>query len=122
VLIADDSRDARDMYGQYLRHRGFRTFTTPDGAAAVELAIELRPDVVVMDLSMPLFDGLTAIKRLKQHPRPRPIPVILLTGYPSLAIERGALEAGADVFLTKPCLPEDLEGHVRRVLESGPNR
>jgi DNA-binding response OmpR family regulator len=48
--------------------------------------------------------------------------VILLTGYPHKAIEKGALEAGVDIFLTKPCLPEDLEGHVRRLLEGKGNR
>ena len=52
-----------------------------------------------------------------KHLNPK-IPVILLTGYPHAAIERGALESGVDVFLTKPCLPEELETHVRRLMES----
>jgi CheY-like chemotaxis protein len=81
------------------------------------MALEYRPDVVVMDLAMPYVDGITAIRRLKMHPRTRRIPVILLTGYPSKAIQQGALEAGADVFLTKPCLPEDLERYVVQLTE-----
>lgn len=117
VLIADDSRDAREIYALYLNHCGFRTYTTPDGESAVDLAIGHRPDVVVMDLSMPHVDGITAIRRLKMHPRTRAIPVILLTGYPSRAAERDAIQAGADLFLTKPCLPEDLERHVRALLK-----
>jgi CheY-like chemotaxis protein len=71
-----------------------------------------------MDLSMPEVDGITATQRIRRHPRTRNIPVILLTGYPQKAIQRGALEAGVNVFLTKPCLPEDIELHVRRLLES----
>jgi two-component system cell cycle response regulator DivK len=116
VLIVDDSRDAREIYAAYLNHRGFRTYTSPDGSAAIDMALEYRPDVVVMDLTMPYIDGITALRRLKTHPRTKQIPVILLTGYPSKAIERGAIEAGAEIFLTKPCLPEDLERHVRDLL------
>jgi CheY-like chemotaxis protein len=105
------------MYALYLKHCGFSTYTSPDGSAAIEMALEYRPDVVVMDLAMPYVDGITALRRLKMHPRTRRIPVILLTGYPSKAIEQGAIESGAEVFLTKPCLPEDLERHVRDLLK-----
>jgi two-component system cell cycle response regulator DivK len=118
VLIVDDSRDARELYGMYLHHVGFSVRAVADGEAAVAAAVEMRPDVVVMDLSMPTVDGIAATQRIRQNPRTRDVPVILLTGFPQKAIERGALEAGVDVFLTKPCLPEDLEAHVRRVLES----
>jgi two-component system, cell cycle response regulator DivK len=117
VLIVDDSRDAREIYAAYLNHRGFRTYTSPDGSAAIDMALEYHPDVIVMDLTMPYVDGITAIRRLKMHPRTRRIPVILLTGYPSKATRQGAIEAGAQVFLTKPCLPEDLERHLRDVLQ-----
>ena len=71
-----------------------------------------------MDLTMPRLDGLAAAQELRRLPRTRHIPIILLTGYPATAIDRGALDADVDVFLTKPCLPEDLETHVRRLLES----
>ena len=117
VLIADDTRDARELYGLYLSHQGFSIELASDGLNAVDLAIKLRPDVIVMDLSMPGLDGITATQRLKAHPRTRHIPIILLTGYAYKAIAHGALEGGVDVFLTKPCLPEDLEVHVRRLLE-----
>jgi two-component system cell cycle response regulator DivK len=115
VLIADDTRDARELYGLYLTHQGFSVELAADGVAAVDAAIRLRPDVIVMDLSMPTLDGIAATQRLKAHPRTQSIPVILLTGYPYKAIQRGALEGGVEVFLTKPCLPEDLESHVRRL-------
>ena len=77
---------------------------------------DLKPDVIVIDLAMPRLDGVSAIRRLKESPSAGRIPVILLTGHAMQAIQQGAMEAGADVFLTKPCLPEDLEDNVRRVI------
>jgi two-component system cell cycle response regulator DivK len=116
VLIVDDSEAAREMYAEYLNYRGFWTITAPDGEAAVAIARSVRPSLVVMDLAMPGLDGIGAIRRLKQLPQTRRIPVILLTGHAVQAIEQGALEAGAAAFITKPCLPEDLEQHIQRLL------
>jgi two-component system, cell cycle response regulator DivK len=117
ILIADDVRDARDLYAAYFESRGFRAITARDGNEALALAQSLRPHVIVTDLAMPHLDGITVTRRLKKDPHTRSIPIIVLTGYPETAIDGGALEAGAAVFLTKPCLPEDLEVHVRRLLD-----
>ena len=117
VLVVDDSPHVREMYSEYLRHRGFGVLAASDGLAAVQLALGARPDVIIMDFAMPNMSGTTAIKRLSNHARTRNIPVVVLTGYPYEAIEEGALEAGAAMLLTKPCLPEALEGHVRSLLE-----
>jgi CheY-like chemotaxis protein len=117
VLIVDDTADTREMYSQYLTSRGFTVLTARDGAFGVDMALRRRPDVIVMDLAMPNVDGITATQRLKREIETRRTPILILTGYPMQAIERGALEAGADVFLTKPCLPEDLEQHVQRLLD-----
>jgi CheY-like chemotaxis protein len=116
VLIADDTSDTRDIYSLYLQHRGYTVLTAPDGHVALELAREHQPDVVIMDLSMPRLDGLAATKRLKRDARTRRTPVIILTAYPLKPNQQGAHEAGAAVFLTKPCLPEDLEQHIVRLL------
>ena len=116
LLIVDDTADVRDLYAEYFTASGCRVATAVDGAAGVAAARLHRPDVIVMDLSMPRGDGITAIKNLKSDAGTRNVPVILLTGYPYRAIEQGVLEAGADVFLTKPCLPEDLEAHVQHLL------
>ena len=118
MLIVDDSHHARELYATYFHHVGFSVRVVADGHAAIDAAVKMRPDVVVMDLAMPGLDGITATQRIRRHRRLRDTPVILLTGYPHTAIERRALESGVDVFLTKPCLPEDLEAHVRRLLES----
>jgi len=116
VLIVDDSLHTRELYTEYLTFRGLGVLTAPDGEAGLTLALAMKPDVIVMDLAMPGLNGITVTHRLKQHPRTRRIPVIVLTGYAFRAIQQGALEAGADAFLTKPCLPEDLERSVRDLL------
>jgi two-component system, cell cycle response regulator DivK len=115
VLIADDTTDTRDLYADYFQARGFSVVTAPDGATAVHAAREYVPDVIVMDLAMPQIDGITAVRRIKADARTQRSRVILLTGYPHRVVEWGAFEAGADLFLTKPCLPEVLERYVNRL-------
>ena len=100
----------------YLAHAGYQSVAAPDGHAGVEAARQFNPDVIVMDLSMPRMDGISATQSLKQDRHTRNIPVILLTGFPERAINERGLEAGVDLFLTKPCLPEDLEDHIRRLI------
>ena len=116
ILVVDDTSDTRDIYSLYLSSKGFKVPTARDGISGLEAASVHQPDVIVMDLSMPGVDGIEATRRLKADPRTAHIPVVLLTAYPLNAVQGGALEAGADDFLTKPCLPDKLERHVRRLL------
>ena len=116
LLIADDTADTRALYCLYLTYRGFKVLTARDGEIAVEMALRHRPDVVVMDLAMPRLDGVAATRRLKSDARTRHTRIILLTAHPLEAVQQGALQAGVDGFLTKPCLPEDLEQHVRGLI------
>jgi CheY-like chemotaxis protein len=122
ILIADDTTDSRDLYAEYFETRGFSVVTARDGVHAVQVALEHVPEVIVMDLAMPQIDGLTAIQRIKADARLQQTRVIVLTGY-HFALERSALEAGADLFLRKPCLPERLELHVNALRqEQNPDR
>jgi two-component system, cell cycle response regulator DivK len=116
ILVVDDNADTRELLALYFAQLGYAVVTAQDGEAGVAAALHHRPDIILMDLSMPRLDGVGALKRLKADPRASAVPVILLTAYPHHAIQQGALEAGASVFLTKPCLPEDVEQHVRRLL------
>ena len=120
VLIVDDSVHTREVYAMYLNAVGYDARTASNGEEAVVLAGVITPDVIVMDLVLPGISGNTAARLLKLDPRTRRIPVILLTGHPERAIQGRALERGVDDFLTKPCLPNDLEGHVRRLIDKRP--
>jgi two-component system, cell cycle response regulator DivK len=121
VLVVDDATHTRELYTEYLTYRGIAAVGAPDAETGLGLARTLRRDVIVMDLAMPRLNGIAATQRLRQDPRTQRIPVIILTGFAFRAIEQGALEAGAAAFLTKPCLPEDLELKIRELLgPSGP--
>jgi two-component system, cell cycle response regulator DivK len=122
ILIVDDVSDTREMYAFYFRKQGFTVFTALDGRNGLDVAMAQRPDVIVMDLSMPGMDGIAVTRAIKRDARVRHIPILILTGYPMRAVQEGVLEAGADGFLTKPCLPDELEQHVRRLLDAGPQR
>jgi CheY-like chemotaxis protein len=116
VLVIDDAEDNRSIYAFFLEHEGFDVAVAADGEAGVDQAQQGEFDVIVMDLTMPKMDGWEATRRLKGDARTRTIPIIVLTGYPSMAGEREALAAGSDRYLTKPCLPQTLAAEIRRVL------
>ena len=116
VLVVDDYQDAREMYAEYLSFSGFRVEEASTGAEAIEKAFALRPDVILMDLSLPGMDGWTATRRLKNDERTRGIPVVALTGHALAGASEGARQAGCDAFVTKPCLPDELVVEVRRML------
>jgi CheY-like chemotaxis protein len=116
VLLVDDFDDNREMYAEYLVFAGLRVAEAQNGLEALERARTLRPDVVVMDLALPGVDGWEATRRLKEDAATRDIPVIALTGHALAGHSRSAFEAGCDIFITKPCLPERLLQEIQRVL------
>jgi hypothetical protein len=117
ILVVDDYEDAREMYAEYLQYSGFRVAEARNGLEAMEKAFELRPDLILMDLSLPVMDGWEATRRLKADGRTKSIPVVALTGHARAGHSEGARKAGCDAFVTKPCLPDALVLEVRRVLE-----
>jgi two-component system, cell cycle response regulator DivK len=118
ILVVDDYQDAREMYAEYLQFSGFRVAEARNGNEAVEKAFELRPDLILMDLSLPGKDGWEATRELKADDRTRHIPVVALTGHALAGASEGARKAGCDSFVTKPCLPDDLVVEVRRMLNT----
>lgn len=118
VLIVDDYPDAREMYAEYLQFSGFDTVEATNGMEALQRAIDTSPDIILMDLSLPVMDGWEATRRLKADDRTASIPVVALTGHALAGISEGAKKAGCDAFVTKPCLPEDLVKEINKVLDS----
>lgn len=116
VLVVDDYQDAREMYAEYLSFSGFRVVEAGTGTEAVEKALALRPDVILMDLSLPGMDGWAATRQLKSDERTKAIPVVALTGHALAGASEGARLAGCDAFVTKPCLPDELVVEIRRML------
>ncbi|HYJ80134.1 MAG TPA: response regulator [Longimicrobiaceae bacterium] len=114
VLLADDHDDNRTALLMVLERAGYRTIGAENGRLAVELARRHLPDLVVMDLAMPVMDGREATRQLKADARTRHIPVIMLTAM-ALSVDRDRLESdGFDGLLIKPCLPPSFLAEVRR--------
>ena len=120
VLLVDDYPDARAMYGEYLEFSGFDVVEAANGEEALARAVDAGPDIIVMDLSLPVMDGCEATRRLKADARTAAIPVVALTGHALAGISDGARQAGCAAFVTKPCLPDDLVMEIRRVLAARP--
>jgi two-component system cell cycle response regulator DivK len=119
VLVVDDFADNREMYSEYLSFSGYDVIEAKNGKEAIEAARERLPDIIIMDLSLPVMDGWEATRRLKADDRTRGIPVVALTGHALAGHSKGAKEAGCDSFLAKPCLPDQLVTEIRRMLATG---
>lgn len=102
VLLVEDNEMNRDMLLRRLQRKGYQVMTALDGDEAIKIAQQERPDLILMDMSLPVLDGWEATRRLKADPATRDIPVIALTAH-ALPAERGrALNAGCVAFETKP--------------------
>jgi CheY-like chemotaxis protein len=112
VLLVEDNPENRDMLSRRLARRGFVVSFAEDGAEAVVRARAERPDIVLMDLSLPVMDGWEATRRIKADPDTQAIPVIALTAHAMAGDRASALEAGADDYDTKPVELDRLLGKI----------
>lgn len=102
VLIVDDDPDTQKALATLLRESGFHAHFASDGATAIAAAARERPDVILLDLGLPVGDGFVVMQRLAMHPTLNDVPVIVVTGHDSEANRARALEAGAVAFFQKP--------------------
>jgi PAS domain S-box-containing protein len=109
VLLVDDNVDAMEMMAFLLAEMGYEAYTTADASGIVELALERRPDVIVLDIGLPNVDGYEVARMLKRHPELQAIRLVAHTGYGSPEDRRKAQEAGFDAHLVKPAELDDLE-------------
>ena len=116
VLIAEDSEDARLMLKYLLEMSGYRVLEAANGLEAVRAARHFKPDLILMDLSMPLLDGLTATIRIREYADLRHVPILAVSGYDTSHHRDGALSAGCDEFITKPVDSDKLEELLARLL------
>jgi two-component system cell cycle response regulator DivK len=102
ILLVEDNEMNRDMLSRRLIRSGYDVILAVDGAEGVEMASNGAPDLVLMDMSLPVLDGWEATRRLKADPETRALPVIALTAHAMAGDEKKAREAGCDDFDTKP--------------------
>lgn len=122
ILLVDDFEDAREMYTTYLEFDGFEVMTASTAVEAIALAIAEQPDLILMDAGLPGMTGWDAIVELKGDKRTRMIPVLMLTGHVLRESQERAAEAGADGFIPKPCLPDELSREIRHALKARASR
>lgn len=116
ILVVDDFADTRELFSESLRNSGFLTETAEDGAQAVAKARALHPDVIVMDMTMPVVDGWESMRTLRADPATRDIVIIAVAGKPLPDHGKSAYEAGCDEYLTKPLSADALTRAVRHAL------
>ncbi len=122
VLVADDSDDIRDLWCAWLTFWGFEVDEAANGREAVEKARSSRPDLVLMDLWMPVLDGLDATARLKADAATANVPVLALSAHVFPPAPERALAAGCETFLPKPVEPEVLLEEIRQALRRAKER
>jgi CheY-like chemotaxis protein len=116
VLIVEDQDDLRQLYAEQLAMSGFDVIQAGNGEDAISHTASHTPDVVLMELSLPVIDGWDATRRLKSDGRTAHIPVVALTAHDGSGELQRATRAGCDWFVPKPCPPDALITEVRRVL------
>ncbi len=116
ILLVEDNELNRDMLGRRLTRRGFEVILATDGRQGVDAAVREQPDLVLMDMSLPVLDGWAATRELKANPQTSNIPVLALTAHAMDGARRSALEAGCDDYDSKPVELERLLDKIERLL------
>mgnify|MGYP000889970886 CR=1 FL=1 len=119
ILLVEDNEMNRDMLSRRLSRRGFEVLLAENGQAGVELAASQRPDLVLMDMSLPVMDGWEATRRIKADPSTAAIPVIALTAHAMATDREMALQAGCDDYDSKPVDLARLIGKIEQLLDAG---
>ena len=122
ILIADDSDDVRLMWKVWLTFWGFTVDEARDGAEAIRKAQLHTPDLVLMDLWMPVLDGFTATAQMRRDPATAQVPVLALSANGQASTADEAKRAGCDAFLPKPLMPDELLDHLRTAFAKGQDR
>lgn len=114
VLLAEDSHDTRTMLKKAFVLKGYRVFEAANGQEALDMARRYRPSLIVIDLNMPVLDGLETVKHFRELEGPdEHIPIVAITAYDVPGMEEAALETGCNMYLSKPLDLEELDRALR---------
>ena len=119
ILLVEDNEMNRDMLSRRLERKGFEVVMAPDGQQGIALATSEAPDLILMDMSLPVVDGWEATRRVKADDATRGIPVIALTAHAMVGDREKALDAGCDDYDTKPVDFPRLLGKIELLLQRG---
>jgi two-component system cell cycle response regulator DivK len=117
ILVVEDQEDNRRIIRDLLSTMGYELIEAQDGEAGVRLAKEHRPDLILMDIQLPVLDGYEATRRIKADPELRAIPIVVVTSYALSGDDQKAVAAGCDGYVAKPFSPRQLLATVRKFLD-----
>lgn len=112
ILVADDEEDVKIIVQLFLESKGYEIVTAYDGLDAIDKAKSERPDLILLDIMMPVLDGFEVCRRLKSEPSTAPVPVIMISASSQSESKKRGLEAGAVDYIVKPFEPD----HLAKVL------
>lgn len=118
ILIVDDDQEILDLVRNYLENHGFETLTSLDGGEALRKARTQKPDMIVLDVTMPVINGYEVCARIKQDETTRHIPVLILTGRIRYSDKQIAEHCGADAYLPKPYGSQMLLEQIEKLLKA----
>jgi len=116
ILVVEDTEDNRQILRDLLGMAGYEMIEANDGAEGVNQATQHKPDLILMDIQMPVMDGYEATRRIKANPELKAIPIVAVTSYALSGDEDKAREAGCDGYIAKPFSPRQMLAKVREVL------
>jgi two-component system cell cycle response regulator DivK len=116
ILVIEDTEDNRRIVRDLLTNAGFELIEARDGETGIAMAAEHLPDLILMDIQLPIVNGYDATRRIKANPATRHIPVIAVTSYALSGDEAKAVDAGCDGYIAKPFSPRNLLAKVREFL------
>ena len=116
ILLVEDNEMNRDMLSRRLKRKGFEVVIAEDGEQGVEAASSSKPDLILMDMSLPVIDGWEATRRIKSSPDTASIPILALTAHAMDTDRQKALDAGCDDYDTKPIELPRLLGKINHLL------
>jgi CheY-like chemotaxis protein len=119
ILLVEDNELNRDMLSRRLVRKGYEVLIAEDGATGLSAATDGKPNLILMDMSLPVMDGWEVTRRLKADPQTRAIPVIALTAHAMSSDREKAVAAGCDDYDTKPVELERLLAKIERLLQAG---
>lgn len=122
VLLVEDNEDNRIVYSTILKHFGYNVTEALNGEEGIDKARTQKPDLILMDISIPIIDGWEATQVLKGDPETNKIPIIALTAHALASDREKAMEVGCDSYLAKPCEPRAVVAEVQRFLGPGNGR
>jgi len=117
ILVVEDQDDSRQIARDLLTKAGFQAIEAEDGEKAVVAALRDRPDLILMDMQLPILDGYEATRRIRANPALQSIPIIAVTSYALSGDEAKAITAGCNAYVAKPYSPRALLAKIKEFLD-----